>query len=132
MFVFGVVAGECCLQLGGARQFYPAGDVRHSAQVWLFFQGPDASTLGMAADNNMAYPKAKHSILDGSANGIAGHAERGNQVGHGPNYKQVSRVCANYQFGDNARIGAADPESGRMLPLFRKLEKRIFVPLESL
>lgn len=96
-----------CFCDGGSDRFQDIGDV---ARFGRFGNGGrDGTTTLMAHDENQWYAKMLDRVFD------AADIHRINDLSGSSNHENVAETDIEYQFGRDARIGATENESKRLL-----------------
>ena len=75
--------------------------------------------MTVAAHDDFTHLEIEHGELDGSGSAVIAvrRVERRHEISDVADHKQFTRAAVHQQIGHDARIGAADEQHGRTLPL---------------
>jgi len=118
--------------VGGARELHPAAEVRLAVGRDRLEQRLDAPAMRVAADHDVVDAEVADAILDRRTDRIVGGVGRWHHVGDIANLEQLARVGAGDLCGNDAAVGASDPEEARLLLLLRQALVEGAVALELL
>jgi hypothetical protein len=116
----------------GPRELDPAPEVRLAIGRDRLEQGPDASAVGVAADDDVVDAEMADAVLDRGAHRIVGRIRRRHDVGDVADLEQLAGIGAGDLRRRHGAVGAADPQEARLLLFLRQALIEGAVALEML